>query len=357
MKRDASRPFSTRLEVVRGIVRRWGWNGTSYQILNPGFTFWLDSERDAAAGYAERYGVRVVGGAPICSGERFNEVIDSFERDAAEAGCGVAYFGAEQRLADLARADPRRVTFPIGAQPVWRPSSLVQEFATHASLRAQLRRAHNKRVATRSVEHVDAVTARALHACLEEWISRRGLPPLHFLIETETLEDLVDRRVVVAECDGRIVGFLLATPIPARNGWLVEQLVRSRNAPNGTAEALLHHAARMLDDDGAAMLTLGLAPLARRGVPVVNRSPAWTRGFLAALRSHGRRFYNFEGLERFKAKFGGASWDPIYLSLAPGTRLPRTLLAVTAAFSGEALWRFVPRMLLRRVTHRARSVL
>lgn len=350
MNPDASAQIRTQLETVRSIVRRWGWNGTSYQILNPGFTFWLDRERDAAAGYVERYGVRVVGGAPICADHRFDEVIQSFERDAAAAGCGVAYFGAERRIADLARMDARRVTFPIGAQPVWNPSSLVREFATHTSLRAQLSRARNKHVQTRRVPQVDAALARALRACLDEWVSRRGLPPLHFLIETETLDDLVDRRLVVAECGGRIIGYLLATPIPAREGWLIEQLVRSAGAPNGTAEALLHHAARMFDDEGAAMLTLGLAPLARRGVPVVNRSPSWTRAFLAALRSHGRRFYNFEGLEQFKAKFGASSWDPVYLSLAPGTRLPRTLLAVTAAFSGEALWRFVPRMLLRRIT-------
>lgn len=350
MNADAAGEIRTELETVRSIVRRWGWNGTSYQILNPGFTFWLDSEHDAAAGYVERYRVRVVGGAPICADDRFDAVVQSFESDAAAAGCGVAYFGAEQRIADLARTDARRVTFPIGAQPVWTPSSLVREFETHASLRAQLSRARNKRVTTRTVEKIDPALAAALRSCLDEWMSRRGLPPLHFLIETETLENLVDRRVVIAECAGRIVGFLLATPIPARSGWLIEQLVRCSAAPNGTVEALLHHAARMLDDQGAVMLTLGLAPLARRGAPIVNRSPSWTRAFLAALRSHGRRFYNFEGLEQFKSKFAGSSWDPVYLSLAPGTRLPRTLLAVTAAFSGEALWRFVPRMLLRRIT-------
>lgn len=334
---------------MRGIVRRWGWNGTSYQILNPGFTFWLDRDRDAAAGYVERHRIRVVGGAPICAGDQFEAVVNAFEHDAAAAHCGVAYFGAERRIADLARTDARRITFPIGAQPVWQPRTLVREFATHASLRAQLRRAHNKRVTTRRIEHVDPETARALRSCLEQWVGRRGLPPLHFLIETDTLEDLVDRRVVAAECDGRIVGFLLATPIPARNGWLIEQLVRGSDAPNGTAEALLHHVANVLDEEGAAMLTLGLAPLARRGVPILNRRPAWASAFFAALRSHGRRFYNFEGLEQFKAKFGGSAWDTIYLSLAPDTGLPRALLAVTAAFSGEALWRFVPRMLIRRI--------
>jgi phosphatidylglycerol lysyltransferase len=334
---------------VRTIVRRWGWNATSYQILNPGFSYWLAPADDAVVGYIERHGVRVVGGAPICAPARFGDVVTAFEHDATAAGCGVAYFAAEVRLAGFARADHRRVTFPIGAQPVWSPASLLREFATHASLRAQLSRARNKGVITRHVPVVGADLAAALRVPLDEWIHRRALPPLHFLIETETLDDLVDRRVVVAECGGAVVGFLVATPIPARNGWLIEQLVRGARAPNGTAELLLHHATSLLDDENAAMVTLGLAPLARRGTPVVQRAPAWTPILLRRLRAHGRRFFNFEGLEQFKAKFGGSSWEAVYLSMGRGTGTARALVAVTEAFGGEALWRFAGRIMPRRV--------
>ena len=347
---------SAERERVRSIVRRWGWNGTSYQILNPGFRFWIDEARDAAAGYVECHGVRVVGGAPIGPRHNYIDTVNAFEADAERVGMGVVYFGAERRVAALARRDRRRITFPIGAQPVWQPCVLLEEFGAHASLRAQLNRARNKGVTVRAVDATNAQLTSELHRCLQEWVERRGLPALHFLIETETLTDLIDRRVLVAERAGAVVGFLIATPIPARNGWLIEQIVRGKAAPNGTAELLLHHAAQMLDEDDATMVTLGLAPLARRGRPLVNRAPRWLDALLHALRAHGRHFYNFEGLEAFKSKYGRSRWDSVYASLAPDTSLPRALLAITAAFSGEPLRKFVPHVLVRGVTREMRRI-
>ena len=58
---------------------------------------------------------------------------------------------------------------------------------------------------------------RSIGLGLEQWIER-GLPPLHFLVEPRTLERLADRKVFVAELKGEVVGFLVASPVPVRNG-------------------------------------------------------------------------------------------------------------------------------------------
>ena len=347
---ETQSPRSDALEIVR----KWGWNVTAYQILNPGFELWINSDLDAAIGYIERHRIRVVGGAPVCADAQLQRVVAAFEDDAARAGCGVVYFCAEQRLAELAASDVSRITFPVGAQPMWAPADLLSEFAHHASLRAQLNRARNKGVRVQSASHLDNITVSEMDQCLEEWIGDRGLPPLHFLIETRTLGNLQDRAVFVARRDDAMVGFLVATPIPARNGWLVEQIVRGKNAPNGTAEILLREAALKLESMGADMITLGLAPLAQRAHPHFDRSPRWLHILLNNLRAHGHRFYNFEGLEAFKSKFGRAEWAPVYAVLGPNTPLPRALLAVTAAFAGEPLRIFLPRVLTRGLAHELR---
>jgi phosphatidylglycerol lysyltransferase len=345
----------TEIAHVREIVRQWGWNGTAYQILNPGFSYWIDRAGDAAAGYVDRHGIRVVGGAPVCSDERLPGVLAAFEREAAAADRGVVYFCAESRLAELAAHDARRTTFAIGSQPSWAPSEMIREFTTHSSLRAQLNRARNKGISVRRLS-TPGNDMPALQRCLDQWMLERPLPPLHFLVETQTLTALNDRILHVAERAGETVGFTIATPIPARNGWLIEQIVRTRSSPNGTAEILLYHSARTLEAENAAMMTLGLAPLAQRAKPAVDQQPRWLAAFLHGMRLHGRHFYNFEGLEAFKAKFGGAEWAPVYVSLAPRTALPRALLAITAAFSGEPLRQFVPRMLTRGMLREARRV-
>ncbi|MCV4932462.1 DUF2156 domain-containing protein, partial [Escherichia coli] len=89
--------------------------------------------------------------------------------------------------------------------------------------------------------------------------------PLHFVVEPETLGRLEYRRVFVAERSGQIEGFLVLSPIPARNGWLTEQFPHRPEAPNGTVESMIAAAGRALASDGSAYITLGLSPLSRRG--------------------------------------------------------------------------------------------
>ena len=51
-------------------------------------------------------------------------------------------------------------------------------------------------------------------------------------------------------------------------------------------------------------------------------------------RAHGNRFYNFRGLEAFRAKMEPDGWETIY-AIAPGPRFkPAMLHAVAGVFSG-----------------------
>jgi lysylphosphatidylglycerol synthetase-like protein (DUF2156 family) len=168
------------------------------------------------------------------------------------------------------------------------------------------------------------------------------------MVEPETLNDLRDRRVFVAERDGgEVVGFAVLSPVSARNGWLVEQIVRGSNAPNGTAELLIDSAMRSIAASGATYATLGLSPLSQRVDLASAWQPMWLRLVLRWVRLHGARFYNFGGLESFKAKFNPATWEPIY-AISEGERFPpRALYAIAGAFSGGAPVRLVLGALLR----------
>ncbi|NNF56679.1 MAG: DUF2156 domain-containing protein, partial [Rhodothermaceae bacterium] len=171
--------------------------------------------------------------------------------------------------------------------------------------------------------------------CLGEWLADRGLPTLHFLVEPDTLGALDDRHVFVAARTEEPVGFLVLTPVPARGGWLVEQIIRGHDAPNGTASLLLNAAMRDAAESGSTYLTLGLSPLSTRA-PASSPNPAWLRASLRWMRAHGRRFYNFRGLDAFKAKFVPDRWDPITaISTEPRPSLG-TLYAIADAFSGPA---------------------
>jgi len=330
--KESSKDFSS-LEHARKLILAHGWNSTSYQTVNPGITYWFTPANDAVIGFVSCSGVRVVAGAPVCAVERLFEVAAAFERDAAQAGERVCYFGAEARLEALYRDSPRYAKVLLGAQPVWQPQAWAGIIAKHKSLRAQLNRARNKGVTVTEWSTEKAHNDPALLGCLREWLAAKGLPPLHFLVEPDTLSRLFDRRVFVAERDEEAIGFVLLSPITKRHGWLFEQFVHKPGAPNGSVELMIDAAMRALAKDNYEYATLGLAPLSTRAQIAPFCNPLWLRLLLAWISVHGRRFYNFDGLDAFKAKLKPDRWEPVFAISNERHISPGTLYAIAAAFS------------------------
>jgi phosphatidylglycerol lysyltransferase len=326
------------IDRARRLVLAHGWNATCYQILNPGFQLWFSEAGDAVAGYVEYGHTRIIGGAPVCPRGRLASVAEELEARNRADRRRTCYFAAEARLEKVYRTATDHATMVLGSQPCWNPSDWPRRIAWHASLRAQLNRAANKGVVVERWPSSRAHNHPELRRCLQEWLATRGLPPMHFLIEPETLSRVFDRKVLVARRDARVTAFLVASPIPARSGWLVEQVVRGSGAVNGTSEMLIDAAVREMIADGSTYVSLGLVPLASQPGSTVHtdpmkRNPAWFSSFMTWLRAHGQRYYKVKGLESFKAKFGPDRWEPVYAIVDEERVRPSVLYAVAAAFA------------------------
>lgn len=345
MNRHATR--ADERESARLLVLRHGWNAAAYQILNPGMRRWFAASGDAVVGYAPYRDTWVVAGAPVCPLDRLHAVHAEFHAAAVSAGARLLYFGAGERLERVLGCDGRHHLLRLGAQPAWSPHDWDAVVRGKASLRAQLNRARNKGVMVHELARRDIDASLAtLRLVQRRWLDERGLPPLHFMTEPDTLDDLRDRRVFVARHRAGVCAFLVAIPVPARNGWLVEQWPRLTNAPNGTTHLLVDGAMRTFAREGADFVTLGMAPLSQRAGAIGEGEPAWLRTLLLWMRAHGRRFYNFRGLDAFKASLQPASWESIY-AIAPSPRVtPGMLAAVAGVFGGGAPVALIGRALL-----------
>ena len=334
-------PESLPLENARRIVLTHGWNTTSYQILNPGIRRWFSAANDAVIGFDAAAKVRVVAGAPVCDRTCLKEVAAEFERDAAHKGELICYFAAESRLESVYENSPDYAKFLLGAQPVWHPPGWADIVAQHKSLRAQINRARNKGVKVAEWSREKACQNPQLIECLHLWLDAKGLPPLHFLVEPETLERLYDRRVFVAERGSEIVGFVILSPVATRNGWLFEQFIHRPGAPNGTVELMIDAAMRELAAGGFDYATLGLSPLSTRAQIAPFDNPFWLRVLLAWMRKHAQRFYNFDGLDAFKAKLQPAAWEPVFAIYNRSRISVRMLYAIASVFSGNKPFRLI----------------
>ena len=144
---------------------------------------------------------------------------------------------------------------------------------------------------------------------------------------------VADRLLFAAERGGELVAFLLASPIPQRSGYLVEQVIRRADAPNGTAELLIDAAMNQMAGEGCTYVTLGLVALARHASAEMRLNPAWLRFLMSWARAHGRRFYHFDGLETFRTKLIPRAWEPVYAISNEPYFSPVMLYALAAAFT------------------------
>jgi phosphatidylglycerol lysyltransferase len=351
---------SSLLAEARRLVLAYGWNTTSYQILNPGINLWFSRANDAVVGFAQCRNRRVVVGAPVCAENRLAEVAAEFEQDTAKRKARVCYFCAESRLESIYKNSPTHAKVLLGAQPVWQPCDWAEIIAKNKSLRAQLNRARNKGVTVAEWSIEKAQNNPVLFDCIRQWLDAKGLPPLHFMVETDTLNRLFDRRVFVAERPGEVLGFVLLSPVTQRKGWLFEQFVHKPGAPNGTVELMIDAAMRALAANGDEYATLGLAPLSTRARVAPFDNPLWLRILLAWMRVHARRFYNFDGLDAFKAKLKPERWEPVFAVSNEKNLSPKTLYAIASAFSQNAPFKLVAgglsRALMTEISWLKRSV-
>jgi phosphatidylglycerol lysyltransferase len=320
---------------VLALLSRHGWNATSFQILETGFRYWFDGDRGCVA-YVDTGSAWVVAGSPVAGLEDLPAVAAGILRAARAEGRRVCCFGTENRFHQATGWPALR----IGDQPTWVPAAWSELLARSRSLREQLRRARAKGVVVRQVSPEELRPGAAVRSQLEgligRWLATRQMAPMGFLVQVQPFLHPEERRIFVAEQDGRVLGFLGVVPVYARDGWLFEDFLRDPLAPNGTVELLLDAGMRAARAEGRAYVTLGLVPLAGEVGP-------WLR----AARRMGRQLYDFDGLRAFKAKLAPQAWDPIYLAYPPGARPWRATLDTLTAFARGGLLRFGIETLLR----------
>jgi phosphatidylglycerol lysyltransferase len=319
------------------LLRLYGWNATSFQVLEPGFSYWFDGD-DACVAYLDTGRAWVAAGAPIADPARAPTVALAFAAAAAARGRRVSFFGTEDRFATAVPFAAMRV----GEQPVWDPGAWDDVLRGARSLREQIRRARAKGVAVRALDphrfaEPDGQSRAAVERLVARWEAARPMPPMGFLVQIHLHTELAERRFFTAAQGTELVGFLSMVPVFARRGWFVEDLVRLPEAPNGTAELLVDGAMRAAAAEGSRYLTLGLAPLAGRVGP-------WLR----VARRTGGPLYDFRGVHAFKAKLRPESWTPIFISYPRAQLGIATVYDALAAFARGGLLRFGLRTLLRR---------
>ncbi|HXT62689.1 MAG TPA: DUF2156 domain-containing protein [Pyrinomonadaceae bacterium] len=334
-----------------------GYNAHSLVSVAPGALLWSTPEIDGAIVYSSFGRVWLVAGDPIAPADQSAELARRFAAEAKRHNRVVAFVPATAAFAHLAAADFSAVK--VGAAPYfdlrsWNPRGDVAK-----KLRAEVNKARRAGVEIEAVSASidESLKQETMNLCMRWLGERRSATSFAWLVALDPFLNSDYKKYFAARLNGKLVGFLAASPIPARKGWYLEDVLRDPDAPPGTATLLVYEALHELKRQGAELATLGTSPLATDGP---NNLRTEHRVVARALEVTSKRLgvlYNFQGLRRFKGKFVPSWWESEYVLAPRGVAVPpRVAQAILHALVPGGVPRLLTRQALRVVGGRAKRI-
>ena len=306
-----------------------GYNAHTLIGIATGTRVWICTETEGAVAYNEFGKVWLVSGDPLTSVENLAKVSDRFLRKARAEGRAVGFMPATEQFAKQSSGLGLRA-IKIGSAPYFNLATWAPRGDRAKKARAGVNQARRAGVHVSEVINVDERLIREAACLCKSWqATRRSAIRFEWLFTVDLFQHKEKKKYFTArDANGKLVGFLAASPIPARDGWYLEDVLRSRHAPNGTTDLLVVEVLDSLKHSGAKLATLGTALMAAEGVadPDIHVSSVLSRAtwFVARCCSI---FYNFDGVRRFKAKFAPSWWESEYVLISRNVTAPPRVLS------------------------------
>jgi len=326
-------------------IRSYGCGSSSYVLLEGSKDYFTSSHVDGFLAYQIGAGTVVVAGDPVCPPAHAALLVAEFVREMN--GRPICAYQISPEMLNAFRSAGFS-DIQVGKEAVFD----LRRFSLAGGQMELVRAATNKarREGVYVFEHNPFAPGaepvnQELREVSAEWLSTKGERELGFLLGCVGLERASAKRYFVARSEngtGRIEGFIVCEPIYGRNGYYLDVTRRRIDAVRGVMELLTAEVFCQLKNEGYAMASMGLAPLALLDDPDLKKHPRLTKLMRLAYEQINNT-YDFKLLYRYKAKYHPHTWEPRYLCFNQNRLSPRMLYAVirvrNAATLGSLLWR------------------
>lgn len=321
-------------DKILKILRLYGSSPTSFQILKSKFNYFVS--KNNCIGYVDTGRAWVAAGDPVCKTNNKENLINKFIETASHNGRRALFFGTTKSNSTT-HSSTKEIY--IGDTAILHALEWKKELETSKTMKEQLRRAQAKGVVITQLTQNDLSEVLCTKKCellIKDWLEAKTMAPMGFMVSVEPFIFTEECLYFVAQQNGNIVGLLVAIPIYVKNGWLIEHIIRSPYAPNGTSELLLHEAMISIADKNQDYVSLGLTPLYGQ----VSRA-------LTFIKNVTNDFYNFRGIRKFKEKLPTVKFEPSYILYPAKQNIILNFYDVACAFIPQGFIRFSFNTLIR----------
>lgn len=253
-------------DLIVETVRRWG-DASSDAILDKETLFFFAPGCEGLIGYKQEGKCAIVFGDPICPDEELKKIVTAFHHFCDEQRWNVVYITASETFARWSRENFQGLLIECGEEVFMNPGDDPRKKkGNNASLvRRKERHAKNEGVEVLEYEGQDPALEAKIENVAEEWLKNRKGPQI-FISSVRLFEDRPGKRWFYAKVDDRIVGVIVASHLEKHQGYLINRLMITPDAPHGTPEMLVVQLLEQLDREGAQFVTFGTIPAPKLGL-------------------------------------------------------------------------------------------
>lgn len=311
----------------RELLSRFG-GSVSHVLSDPRCRRFRAPEIAGVVPYRQAPRCRVAIGDPVAPPELKVGLMRHFADSSIQEGHGVVIAAASADLAGHA-VDLGYGALRYGEEVIVDPRADLTAGSVGRELRKKVNRAQKQGVEVQELAPDDPPSIEAgIRRVAAAWLRSRG--GLVFISPLERVDLSLGRRCFYAVWGGDVVGAVSLLRIDARNGWAIEHLFHAPDAPQGTTEALVVRAMKVVGEEGAEYATFG--PAMSPGLEDAHGLGGASRWLAKHVLRLAERAFRLGSILRYREKFGVTRREPSYL-LFPSSRVgPLEVFGLLHAF-------------------------
>jgi lysylphosphatidylglycerol synthetase-like protein (DUF2156 family) len=293
-------------------IRRWG-GLTSDALLDPACQLFCIPQVEGVIGHRIEFDCAVVYGDPVCAPGDIPLLVQAFHDFCQTKYKNIIYIAASAKFAQWAIQNVCQALIEYGEEVYLDPHFNPKDRqGTHASLvRRKVRHAQHEEVIVKEYFSPDAKIEHALEQVGAAWLQARRGPQIH-ISHVYLFTDRIGKRWFYAQQRERIVGVAVINQLQSRQGWHLNHLMFTPDAPHGTPEILVVSVLETLQRENCSFISFGAVPINRLGKIVgLSTLTSWIAQLTYKL---AHRIFHLEGHKIFWGKFHPQT-QPSYLLL------------------------------------------
>ncbi len=301
---DKEKPTDEDKRLVRNLILEKATNSVSYFNLMSDKTYFFNKNRTCFLAYKIENNTAVVLGDPVGKTRDKLNTLHEFVNEMKTRGLSYTFYNTISTTIPLYKKLGMKLV-KIGEEAVVYTSNFSIDTPEMKDVRYGVNRINKlgMKLFWYQLDQIPWSVLQNVDKLYRKWLVVKKIPPLSFSLGFYPFPlELKAYLLTVYSNKGEIHAAFSFYPYNKQKGMVLDLMMRSDNAPNGTIEGSIAHAIQHFKDAGYKEVNLGTAPLSNIG-----RKEKIMDKAISYIFNNLNQFYGYKYLFNFKEKFG-PSW-------------------------------------------------